>query len=92
MKAVKKIQDNYNELLSEANKHQTKLNETLRHDNYELLRVKKYPEKILEQLCAEKISVTYSNKDLSQRCKYSKKKETAKDKLQSRIDSPFNKY
>ena len=67
--------------------HQTNLNETLRHDNYEVLRVKKDIEKILEQICAEKRSVTSSNKEISQRCKYSKEIETAKDQLQSHIDS-----
>ena len=52
MKSVKENLEKYNKLLDEAIKHQTKLNETLRHDNYEVLRVKKDIEKILEKLCA----------------------------------------
>ena len=58
-------------------------------DNSELLRLNKDPEKIMEQLCAEKRSVTYNNKELSHICKYSKEIETAKDQLQNCIDSPF---
>ena len=42
MKAAKEKLDNYNELLDEARKHQTKLNESLRHENTELLIVKIY--------------------------------------------------
>ena len=61
------------------------LNETLRHDSSKVLRVNKDIQKRLEQLCAEKTSVTPNNKDPSQRCKYSKEIETAKDQLQSRI-------
>ena len=57
------------------------------HDNSELLRVKKDPDKILVWLCAEKRSVTSNNTEHSQRCKYTKDIETSKDKLQSRIDS-----
>ena len=41
----------------------------------------------MEQLCAEKRSVTYNNKDLSNICKYSKEIETAKDQLKSYIDT-----
>ena len=40
--------EKYNEILAKARKHQTKLNETLRHDNSEVLILKIYPEKILE--------------------------------------------
>ena len=61
------------------------------HDNPEVFRVKKFPEKILEQLCAEKKSITLNNKELFQRFKYSKEIKTAKDKIQSRIDSPSRK-
>ena len=56
----------YNELLTKSRKHQTKLSETLRHDNSELLKVKKDSDKRLEQLCVEKRSVTSNNKDLYQ--------------------------
>ena len=59
----------------------------MRHENSEVLRVKKYLEKILELVCAEKTSVTSNNKELSHRYKYSKEIETAKDQVQSRIDS-----
>ena len=34
MKYVSKKLENYNELLSEGIKHQTKFDETLRHENY----------------------------------------------------------
>ena len=85
MKAVIEKLEKYNELLAEASKHQTKINETLRHENSEVLRVKENIKKIAELLCADKTSVTPNNKDPSQRCKYSKEIETAKDQLQSRI-------
>ena len=88
MKYVKEKLENYNELLDEASKHQTNLNETLCRDNSEVLRVKKDLEKIIYQLCTEKIPVTSNNKEISQRCKYSEEIETSKDQLQIRIDSP----
>ena len=81
-KAVKEKLEKYNELLYEYSKHQTKLNSNLRLENSEVLGVDKCLKKRLEQLCAEKRSVTSNNKDLSQRCKYSKDIETAKDQLQ----------
>ena len=68
----------YNELLAESSKHQININETLRHNNDEVLGLKKDIEKRLERICADK---------LFQRCKYSKDIETAKDQLQIRIDS-----
>ena len=73
--------------MAEASKHQTNLNENLRHENSEVLRLKKDMEKRLERLCAEKTSVTSYNKELSQRSKYYRDIETAKDQTQSRIDS-----
>ena len=42
------------------------------HDNSEVLIVKKDLEKIMEQLFAEKASVTSNNKELYHICKYSK--------------------
>ena len=59
----------------------------MRHENSEVLRVKKYLEKILELVCAEKTSLTSNKNDISQIYKYCKEKENAKDQLQSRIDS-----
>ena len=53
MKSVNEKPEKYNELLAEDSKHQNNLNETLCHENSEVLRVKKGLEKILEQLCAE---------------------------------------
>ena len=91
MKSAKEKLEGYNELMDETSKHQTNLNETLRHENSEVLRVNKDPDKILEHVCSDKISLTSSNKEISQRCKYSKEIETAKYQLQIRIDSPFNK-
>ena len=41
MKDVNEKLEKYNELLDESSKHQTKLNETLLHDNYEVLMVNK---------------------------------------------------
>ena len=87
MKSVKENLEKYNELLYEYSKHQTKLNSNLRLENSEVLGVDKCLKKRLEQLCAEKRSVTSNNKDISQRCKYSKNIETAKDQLQICIDS-----
>ena len=87
MKAVNDKLKKYNELLSEARKHQIKINETLRFENSELLRLKKSSKKILERLCEEKKSITPNTKELPQKCKYYKEIETVKDKLQSRIDS-----
>ena len=87
MKYVNNKLEKYNELLDEASKHQTKLNESFHHENSEVLRVKKDPDKRLEQICADKTSVIFNNKELSQRCKYLKDIETAKDQLQIRIDS-----
>ena len=63
----------------------------MRHENYEVLGANKYLDKRLEKLCAENRSVTFNNKELSWRCKCSKMIETAKDQLQSRIDSPSTK-
>ena len=79
MKAVTEKLKKYSELLAQASKHQTKLNVTLRPDNSEVLRLKKDLEKRLERLCAEETSVASNNKKLSQRCKYFKEIETAKD-------------
>ena len=62
MKAVNKKLEDYNKLLAEARKNQTRLIETLRHDNSEVLRVKKDINKILELICEEKILVTSNNK------------------------------
>ena len=73
--------------MAEASKHQTKLSKNLCHESSESLRVKKYPGKSLEKLCAEKRSVTSNNRELYQRCKYYNEIETANYKLQSRIDS-----
>ena len=42
----------YNKLLAEDSKYHTKLNENLRLENSEVLRVKKDPEKMLKQICA----------------------------------------
>ena len=53
----------------------------------EVLRVNKYPDKRLEQLCAEKTSVTSNNKEFSHICKYSKEIETSQGQLQIHIDS-----
>ena len=54
MKAVKDKLERYNKLLYEASKHQTKRNETLRHERYEVLRVKKDIYKRPKRLCADK--------------------------------------
>ena len=62
MKAVNKKLEDHNKLLAEAIKNQTRLIETLRHDNSEVLRVKKDINKILELICEEKILVTSNNK------------------------------
>ena len=86
MKYVKEKLENYNGLLAEASKEQIKPNDILCYDHYEVLRVKKYLEKILRQIYSEKVSVTYINKELSLIYKYYKEIETSKDQLQSCID------
>ena len=55
--------------------------------NSEVFRVNKGIEKIKEQLCADNTSVTSNTKEISQRCRYYKEIETAKYKIQIRIDS-----
>ena len=50
MKSVNEKIEEYNGLMAESRTHQKKLNENLRHENSEVLRVKKDIEQGLEQL------------------------------------------